>query len=67
MRDKYKNYGVFYNVMVGTDCKSAPARVVPASDARYPRTVYGINRQWLHGLKDSNTGKYIYRPENYHR
>ena len=31
----------------------------------HPRTVFGINLQWLYGLKDRNTGIYIYRPENY--
>ena len=39
--------------------------VVPSSDVKHPRTVFGINLQWLYGLKDRNTGIYIYRPENY--
>ena len=39
--------------------------VVPFSDASYPRTVFGITPQWLYGIKDPNTGIYIYRPENY--
>jgi RHS repeat-associated protein len=39
--------------------------IVPSSDAKYPRTVFGITPQWLYGLKDPNTGIYIYRPENY--
>ena len=39
--------------------------VVPSSDARYPRTVFGITLQWLYGLKDPNSGNYIYTPENY--
>ncbi|MDD4198984.1 MAG: hypothetical protein PHZ12_06240, partial [Paludibacter sp.] len=39
--------------------------IVPSSDARYPRTVFGISLQWLYGIKDPNTGIYIYRPENY--
>jgi len=39
--------------------------VVPYSDASSPRTVFGITPQWLYGIKDPNTGIYIYRPENY--
>lgn len=39
--------------------------IVPSSDARYPRTVFGITPQWLYGIKDPNTRIYIYRPENY--
>ena len=53
-----QSYGVEFSITGG---------IVPSSDARYPRTVFGINRQWLHGLKDPNTGIYIYRPENYRR
>jgi RHS repeat-associated protein len=49
-------YEVEYSITGGT---------VPTSDARYPRTVFGINLQWLYGLKDPNTGGYPYRPENY--
>jgi RHS repeat-associated protein len=51
-----QSYAVEYSITGGT---------IPSSDAKYPRTVFGINRQWLHGLKDTNTGIYIYRPENY--
>jgi len=47
-----------------TEC-SITNGIVPSSDARYPRTVFGITPQWLYGLKDPNTGIYIYRPENY--
>ncbi len=39
--------------------------VVPSSDASSPRTVFGITPQWLYGIKDPNTGIYIYLPENY--
>ena len=41
--------------------------IVPSSNARNPRTVFGINTQWLYGIKDPNTGIYIYRPANYHK
>lgn len=34
--------------------------IVPASTAGSPRTVFGINREWLWGIKDPNTGIYIY-------
>jgi hypothetical protein len=51
-----QSYGVEYSITGGT---------VPSSNARYPRTVFGINYQWLYGLKDPNTGGYPYRPENY--
>jgi RHS repeat-associated protein len=39
--------------------------VVPSSNAKYPRNVFEINLKWLYGLKDPNTGIYIYRPKNY--
>ena len=39
--------------------------VVPSSDASSPRTVFGITPKWLYGIKNPNTGIYIYRPENY--
>lgn len=34
---------------------------VPHSDVGRPRTVFGINQQWLHGLRNS-AGVHIYRP-----
>ena len=49
-------YGTEYSITNG---------IVPSSNAKSPRTVSGINLQWLYGLKDPNTGIYIYRPENY--
>jgi RHS repeat-associated protein len=39
--------------------------IVPSSDAKYPRTIFGITLQWLYKLKDINTGTYRYKPENY--
>jgi RHS repeat-associated protein len=37
---------------------------VPSSTARYPRTIFDLNNEWLYGIKDA-TGIYIYSPENY--
>ncbi|MFV0326920.1 MAG: RHS repeat-associated core domain-containing protein, partial [Bacteroides xylanisolvens] len=39
--------------------------IVPSSDAKYPRTIFGINVQWLNGVKDPITGNYPYRLSNY--
>ena len=39
--------------------------IVPSSDTGNPDSVFGITPQWLYGLRDPNTGIYIYRPENY--
>ncbi len=41
--------------------------IIPISDSKTPKNVFGITLQWLLGLKDPNTGNYIYRPENYKR
>ncbi|MDO4368837.1 MAG: RHS repeat-associated core domain-containing protein [Bacteroidales bacterium] len=41
--------------------------LIPISDSKTPKNVFGITLQWLLGLKDPNTGNYIYRPENYKR
>ena len=51
-------YGTEYSITNG---------IVPSSDAKYPRTVFGITIQWLYGLKDPNTGEYHYTPSNYSR
>jgi hypothetical protein len=39
--------------------------IVPSSDAKHPRTIFGINVQWLNGVKDPITGIYPYRLSNY--
>jgi hypothetical protein len=50
-----QSYAVEYSITGGT---------VPTSDAKYPRTIFGINRQWLYGVRKPD-GTYPYRPENY--
>ena len=51
-----QSYGIEYSITNG---------IVPSSDAKHPRSVLELTLQWLYGLKDPNTGIYIYRPENY--
>lgn len=64
------NYIIFKSHPTGLELNAYRAEYsisgrVPYSDNGNPKSVLGINQNWIYGLKDPLTGTYPYRPENY--